>query len=96
MRTKIVREADIEKKVKKWCEDHGYLFIKMSALSAVGFPDRMVLKDGRVMFLELKAPGKKPRPAQQEWRSRLHRCGFSAVWADNYDRAIAAIQIVFP
>lgn len=95
MKTKIVREADIERKVKAWCEVNGYLFIKMSALSARGFPDRMILKDGKVMFLELKKPGEKPRPAQQEWLSKLQRLGFNAIWADDYDLAIAGIDILF-
>ena len=41
--------------------------------------DRMVLisgKPGRVVFVETKAPGKKPRPGQVREHDRLRRMGF--------------------
>lgn len=35
--------------------------------SSVGFPDHLFVKPGRLVVLELKAPGGKPTPEQTEW-----------------------------
>jgi hypothetical protein len=52
------------------------LFLKLTGL--VGLPDRLVLLPrGRVLFVELKRPGQKPRPAQQRWIKKLRGLGFS-------------------
>lgn len=42
-----------------------------SKRSTGGFPDWVFVKDGRILFVELKAQGKKPRPDQQEWLDAL-------------------------
>lgn len=36
-----------------------------------GFPDVVLARDGRILFLELKAAGKKPRPEQTAWLEAL-------------------------
>lgn len=36
-----------------------------------GFPDLVLAKNGRVIFLELKAKGNKPTEAQQRWLEAL-------------------------
>ena len=42
-----------------------------------GVPDRIVLMpDGKMAFVELKAPGKKPRPLQLKRKRMLERLGF--------------------
>lgn len=41
-----------------------------------GMPDSMVLWGGRVFFLELKMPGRRPGPAQVACHAALRRAGF--------------------
>lgn len=52
-------EKDIEKRLKVEVEKKGGLCIKWTAPNTGGLPDRIVIwPDGRVVFVELKAPGK--------------------------------------
>ena len=52
-----------------------------------GVPDRIVLMpDGKMAFVELKAPGKKPRPLQLKRKRMLERLGFSVYVVDNIDQ----------
>jgi hypothetical protein len=49
-----------------------------------GMPDRMIVLPGnRISFLEIKAPGKKPRPLQLHVLALLTRLGCKAGWADS-------------
>ena len=64
----------------------------MRPLVGRGFPDRTVLIRGRIAFVELKAPGEKPRPEQYKWLKDLRALGFVAGWADNVDDAWAIVE----
>lgn len=53
----------------------GGLFLKLTGL--VGLPDRLILLPrGKLLFVELKRPGQKPRPAQKRWIAKLTEMGF--------------------
>ena len=52
-----------------------------------GVPDRIVLMpDGKMAFVELKAPGKKPRPLQLKIKRMLERLGFPVYVVDNIEQ----------
>ena len=52
-----------------------------------GVPDRIVLMpDGKMAFVELKAPGKKPRPLQLKRKRMLERLGFHVYVVDNIEQ----------
>lgn len=66
-------EAYLVKQVKL-AEGKAYKFISPGN---VGVPDRMVcLPGGRVFFVELKAPGKKPDSQQRARHKELRKMGF--------------------
>jgi len=70
------REKEIEKKLKATVEREGGLCLKFLS-SVAGVPDRLVLmEDGKIAFVELKAPGRTPRPIQRVWIKRLRDLGF--------------------
>ena len=57
---------------------------KLLVPGRAGMPDRMVvLPNNQISFLELKAPGKKPRPLQLHVLSRLNQLGCKASWTDS-------------
>lgn len=55
-----------------------------------GVPDRIVLlPGGRVVFVELKAPGKRPTPLQAKIHDRLRALGFEVRVIDSLEGARA-------
>lgn len=70
-------EKRIEDKLKVGIECIGGWCVKFPPLFFRGFPDRIVLVPGGVIvFVELKAPGEKPRPLQVKVHEGLRRLGF--------------------
>lgn len=56
-------------------------------LGVSGWPDRvLLLPEGRVGLLELKAPGEVPGPLQLRRLEWLRQRGHLADWADSYGR----------
>jgi Holliday junction resolvase len=81
-----VKEAALEKKVVDYARSVGCWAIKLSSPARRGLPDRMVLgPQGGVVFLELKATGKKPTKLQQEALEKLRAMGHVAVWSDDFE-----------
>jgi hypothetical protein len=54
-----------------------------------GAPDLLIVRAGQPLFLEIKAPGRKPSPAQIECHAALRRAGAIVEVADNIDAAHA-------
>lgn len=70
-------EKDIERKLKKRVEAMGCMCLKFESPGFTGVPDRMILMPGgRMIFVELKAPGKKERPRQEYVQNQLRALGF--------------------
>jgi hypothetical protein len=80
-------ESVIEKKLKKEIELIGGKALKFISPGVSGVPDRIVLlPHGRIVFIELKAPGKKLR-AMQEYRAKeLRALGFDVRVIDSIDK----------
>ena len=72
-----MREKQIENKLASEVKKAGGIALKFVSPSFDGMPDRLVLiPDGHVAFVELKAPGKKPRPLQLARHRLLRSLGF--------------------
>ncbi|GGP07310.1 VRR-NUC domain-containing protein [Oceanobacillus neutriphilus] len=60
-----MREKDIEEYLRKEVKKAGGKAYKFESPGNDGVPDRIVIFPGnKIFFVELKAPGKKPRPLQ--------------------------------
>jgi hypothetical protein len=77
---KLVREKEVEAHLVRRIRDLGGMCLKWVSPGAVGVPDRIVFCRGRVAFVELKAPGKKPTAAQERMMGRLRWQGADVVW----------------
>ena len=72
-----MRESYIERMLKKKVEQVGGKALKFVSPGWAGAPDRLVLlPTGRLIFVELKAPGRKPRPLQLKRHEELQALGF--------------------
>ena len=62
----------------------GGMALKFVSPGFAGVPDRLVLiPDGKVGFVEVKAPGKHPRPLQTARHKQLREIGFKVYVLDN-------------
>lgn len=81
-----MREKEIEnylvKKVKKLCG----LCFKFISPGNAGVPDRIVIKNGKLIFIELKAPGKSVRALQRLQIDKLLKHGQIVYVADSKEK----------
>lgn len=72
-----MREKRIEQKLMMEVRRCGGMALKFVSPSYSGMPDRLILlPDGKVAFVEVKALGKKPRPLQIKRHEMLRKLGF--------------------
>lgn len=72
-----MREKVIEQKLVSAVRRSGGIAPKLVSPGFDGMPDRMVLMPGgHIAFVEVKAPGEKPRPLQLSRHRLLRRLGF--------------------
>lgn len=79
-----MREKTIETKLVKKVKAAGGLALKLTCPGFDGMPDRLVLLPGGILaFVELKAPGKNPRPLQLARHKLLRGLGFHVYIIDD-------------
>lgn len=79
-----MREKQIEKKLIMEVKKRGGICPKWVSPGFDGVPDRIVLLPyGKFAFVEVKAPGEKPRPLQVSRHKLLRRLGFRVYVLDN-------------
>lgn len=83
----MLSEKQIEKKLVKAVKQRGGLAPKLISPGMDGMPDRMVLLPGAcILFVEVKAPGRKPRPLQVLRHRQLTELGFEVYVLDDPDQ----------
>ena len=84
----MVRERDVERALIRQVRKAGGLCLKFVSPGWDGAPDRVCLwPGGRITFVELKAPGKKPRPLQIRRIEQLRELGFEVLVVDSLEKA---------
>lgn len=79
-----MREKIIEQKFREAVRNAGGMAVKFTSPGLDGMPDRLaLLPGGRMAFVEVKAPGKKPRPLQETRHRMLRRLGFKVYILDD-------------
>ena len=79
-----MREKIIEKKLVQVVKASGGIAPKFVSPGFDGMPDRIVLlPGGHIGFVEVKAPGEKPRPLQLARHGLLRRLGFKVYVLDD-------------
>lgn len=87
-----MRESAIEKKICDHARSKGWLVLKLSGANDRGKPDRLFLRNGQVVFMEIKASKKVPTALQERWLRQLNDEGFVAVWTDNAEAGCKVID----
>ncbi|QKN23204.1 VRR-NUC domain-containing protein [Caproicibacterium lactatifermentans] len=82
-----MREKEIEKKLILAVKQAGGIAPKFTSPGFDGMPDRIVLlPGGHIGFVEVKAPGEKPRPLQLARHEMLRRLGFQVYLLDSIEQ----------
>ena len=82
-----MRERDIERKLVVETVRRRGVALKFVSPGCIGVPDRIVmLPDGKMGFVELKAPGKKPRPIQVRRIQQMRKMGFKVFVIDGVEQ----------
>ena len=82
----MTKESDIEKYPVKRVKDVGGQIRKAQWVGHVGAPDRRVMLPNRMpIWIELKAPGKKPEPHQVREHNRMRKLGELVEVIDSYE-----------
>lgn len=68
-------ERTVEQTLKRCVEKAGGCCYKFTSPSHAGVPDRVVVLRGRVVFVELKANGEKPRALQKAVARAIRKAG---------------------
>lgn len=90
-----IREREIELVLRREALARGGRALKFVSPGTGGVPDRIVLlPGGLVCFVELKAPGRKPRASQQVMLRRLYGLGCRTATVDNAKSARRLIQLM--
>ena len=89
-----MRESTIERAVCAYAKAKGCLVMKLAGPNQKGQPDRMFIKDGKVLFIEFKAPGKQPTALQLKWLMDLHLHGAHVAWCDDIGKGKEMIQTI--
>lgn len=77
-------EKEIEAYLVKRVKELGGRSYKWVSPGNVGVPDRIVLlPGGRIIFVELKQPGKRPTAVQRVVMAQLRGLDFRATWTDS-------------
>lgn len=82
-----MREKIIEQKLAAAVKKTGGVALKFVSPGFDGMPDRLVLlPDGKIAFVEVKAQGKKPRSLQLARHRLLRKLGFYVYVIDSADQ----------
>lgn len=86
-----MRESTVEAALSRECRLRGFCCLKVTP-SQPGVPDRLILtRGGGHLFVEVKAPGRRPREAQRHWQERLTDMGHRVCVVDHPAEARALV-----
>lgn len=91
----MIREREIEHKLKKMIENNGGLCLKWVSPGCSGVPDRIcLLPKTRIVFVETKKPkGGEISPLQRYWGQKLRKLGFYVAYVFD-DNDVATLEIL--
>ena len=79
-------EKTVERELVKRVKEEGGIAYKFTSPNRRSVPDRLcLLPGGNILFVECKAPGKKPTKLQAGEHERLRALGFEVVVVDGVE-----------
>lgn len=90
-----MKERDIERKLVMETVRRRGVALKFVSPGCIGVPDRIVmLPDGKIGFVELKTPGKKPRTIQVRRIQQMRKMGFKVFVIDGVEQIGSVLDAI--
>ena len=86
------RESKIERDICNYAEQRGWLQFKTVTPGKKGFPDRLFLRKGMYVHIEVKKYGETPNPQQDLRHRELRQAGAKVHWVDTFEKAVAILR----
>lgn len=84
-------ESDVEAAILKAARRLGWLCWKFVSPGHKGVPDRILMRKGRVIFLEVKKWGEEPTTQQNIRADEIRAKGVEVFWVDNLEDALVIL-----
>lgn len=91
-RVKNKKENELEQDIRRFAERRGWLWMKFVSPGYAGVTDRIGIRRGRVIFLEVKKEGEVPRELQKEVHEEMRRYGAEVFWVDSLEEAMEILR----
>lgn len=92
-----MREKHVEQALARAVKKLGGIAPKFTSPGTAGMPDRIILiPGGTIAFIELKAPGQKPRPLQLRRHAQLQQLGFAVYVINHPDQIPEVLHEIHP
>lgn len=88
-------EGQVEDYLGKLCKQYDVLYYKFTSPGVRGVPDRILIGQGKTVFVELKRPGGKPRLSQTVVFNRIKSHGGKLYVVDSKISAIILMKKLF-
>lgn len=85
-------ESTIENYLRRECIKRHFMCLKFTSPSKNGVPDRIVIGNGKTVFVETKAPGKTTRALQDYQHKKMKQAGAVVYVADTKDAIDAVLD----
>ena len=90
-----MREREIEAALYKAAKKRNGMALKFVSPGLSGVPDRLVLlENGKMGFIELKAPGKQMRKLQEKRKRQLEALGFLVFCIDSKEKVEVVLDAI--
>lgn len=89
---RTVLESSVESQIKDYAERRGWWYAKFTSPGLRGVPDRLFIRGGRHVFIEVKRPGEEPNVQQYRRHRDMRRHGAEVHWVDNVQDAMEILK----
>lgn len=94
--TRPVRERTVEQRGDRYAKKFGFKAYKLKVVGQDGFPDKVYLGRGKMLWWEWKKLGEEPEPHQYERMKELREAGQKNVgWSGNFEDFKTAFDKLF-
>ena len=87
-----MRESAVEAALVAFAKKNGIWTRKFSSPAHRGVPDRIFIRMGKVLFLEVKRPGEKPTQLQEYELQLIRNAGGMAAWVDSVELGVLTLR----